>query len=205
MIGRPFLGLLALVAALPGCVSLARPAPPVQEYRLAYTPPAPGGNTVPVTVRVVPVRIARAYAGSAIVYREDEHRVGEYRYHRWATDPAGMIGELLARDLVSSGRYRAVEYGPSLVPADYEIIAEVEEMEERLDGGCQARLQMRVLLNRARPRNRQGVVFQRVYDAADPCTAGDAETVVAALSAALARISERLQTDVAGAIMEPAD
>jgi ABC-type uncharacterized transport system auxiliary subunit len=201
MTGRRLVALLGLGMTLAGCAGLvAKPSPPVQEYRLAYAPPASEGKRLPVTLRVGAVRVASAYAGSGIVYREDAHRLGVYSYHRWATDPGDMVGELLARDLVSSGRYRAVEYGPSLVPADYEVMSEVEEMEERLESGCEAHLQIRVLLRRARPQSRQGVVFQRVYDGGEPCTAGDARTVVAAMSGALAEISERLQADLAGAI-----
>lgn len=201
MTGRRPIALLGICAALGGCFgAVAKPPPLVHEYRLAYVAPAIRGDPLPVTLRVGPVRVASTYAGAAIVYREDEHRVGAYNYHRWATDPGAMVGELLTRDLVDSGRYRAVEYGPSLVPADYVLMIEVEEMGERLRGGCEAHVQLRVLLTRARPRDREGVVFQRVYDAGEPCAAGDAGQVVAALSAALARISEEVQSDLAAAI-----
>jgi ABC-type uncharacterized transport system auxiliary subunit len=193
--------LLGLGATLAGCVSLtAKPSPPVQEYRLDYAPPPAGGEALPVTLRVAALRVASAYAGSGIVYREDAHRLGAYTYHRWISEPGGMVGELLARDLVSSGRYPAVEYGPSLLPAEYEVTGEVEEMEERSENGCQAHLQIRVLLRRVRPRSREGVVFQRRYEAARPCTAGDARSIVEALSASLADISGHLQADLAAAI-----
>lgn len=195
---RAFLTVLVLVGAA-GCVTLSRSTPPTHEYRLYYPPPEKtGAEALPVVVHVARFHAAEPYAGAEIVYREENHRIGSYAYHRWASEPAGMVATLVARDLASSGGYRAVLRGPSPLRSDYEIDAEIEALEEHFGSPCAARVEIRALLLRAGGDDR--VVFQRSYEASDPCAGEDAEDVVAAMSRALASVSEQLRRDVRSAI-----
>lgn len=186
--------LSAVLAA--GCVTLSRPAPQTQEYRIDYDPPRIEGAALPAVIRVAPFHAADLYATDAIVYREGDHRVGSYAYHRWATDAPMMIGDLIARDLADSGLYRAVLQGPSLLRYQYELEATVERVEERIGPSCAARVEIRALLQRSKTSGAEAVAFQRPYAAEEPCAGKDVADLVAAIGGAVRTISAELQRDV---------
>ena len=183
-----------------GCVTLSRPTPRPHEYLLDYDPPTDQRDHVGGVLRVSPLGIAAAYAGSGIVYREAEHGIGAYSYHRWATEPAGMVGDLLARDIAASGVYDAVLRGPSLIRGDYELSGEVEEIGERVSSGCAARVELRLLLRRGGAHGGPAVLFQRSYTEEQPCKSDDTTDLVGALSRAMRNVSARVQNDVDSAI-----
>jgi ABC-type uncharacterized transport system auxiliary subunit len=193
------LSIALLLLGLAGCVTLSRPAPPTYQYRLDYPAPAADAEPLPVVVRVARFHAAELYARTEIVYREEDHRLASYAYHRWATDPASMIGALIARDLASSGAYRVVLRGPSPVRSDYEIDAEVEVIEERSGPPCTAHVEIRAVLLRTRG-SLEPVVFQRPYAAEEPCAGNDPAELVAASSRAVASVSDALRRDVHAAI-----
>jgi ABC-type uncharacterized transport system auxiliary subunit len=197
---RRFL-LLAPLPLLCACVSILSPQPPpVREYRLDYPPPAAIAERLPAVVRVGALRVDAAYATSAIVYRQSDLTIGTYPYHRWITDPAQLIVDMISRDLIASQAYRAVEDGPSVVRADYVLTGNLVEIEQRLEGGGSAHLEIRFLLQRiARDRSSQ-VLFQHSYVADEPCRGTDVSGFVAAMSRALQKISTELQGDVHTAI-----
>jgi ABC-type uncharacterized transport system auxiliary subunit len=195
---RRSVSILALLVCAAGCVT-SRPVPPTQQYRLDYVPPQADSEPLPVVVRVARFHAAEPYARNEIVYREGGHRIGSDVYHRWAADPASMVATLIARDLASSGGYRAVLHGPSPVRIDYEIEAEIEAIEEGAGSPCTAHLEIRALLVRARA-SHDPVLFQRPYEANEPCAAGEVGDLVEAMGRALASISAELRHDVHAAI-----
>jgi ABC-type uncharacterized transport system auxiliary subunit len=150
-------------------------------------------------VKVARFHAAELYSRNEIAYREGDHQVASYAYHRWATDPASMVGALVARDLAASGAYRAVLRQPSAVRGDYEVDGEIEALEERSGPPCIAHVEMRGLLLRSRATG-EPIVFQRSYEADEPCTGNDPANVVAAMSRAVASISATLRQDVREAI-----
>ncbi len=192
--------LCAAAMTLAGCVTLRAPAPKFQDYRLAYPPPAAERAPLPIVLRVAPFTTAALYAGDAIAYREATHSIGHYVYHRWATDPAAMVADLLTRDLVAARTYRAVQRRPSALRNDYELGGEIEEIEEQLGSSCQAHLQLRAILVRVARPGSDPVVFQRSYSGDEPCVADDPNDLVAAMSRGLARLSAQLQDDMYNAI-----
>lgn len=193
------LSAVALLSAS-GCVTLSRPTPRAHEYLLDYDPPTAEPEHLGGVIRISPLGIAAAYAGSGIVYREAEHGIGAYSYHRWATEPAGMVGDLLARDIAASGVYDAVLRGPSLIRGDYELSGEVQEIGERSSSGCAARIELRLLLRRAGTHGPQAVLFQRSYSDEQPCKSDDTADLVGALSRAMRAVSTRAQDDTRAAI-----
>lgn len=189
---------------LAGCAAM-RAAPPVRTYRLAYQPPQPERSTpLPVTIRVVPFGIASAYDRAAFVYRAGPYDVGVDPYNEWISNPAGMITDLLARDLSASRIVQAVLQGPSALPADYELNGQIETFEERDDdGGCSAHVRVRILLAHSPPRGTRRVVLQQSFAVDEPCTRGDPESYVAAMSRAVQRLSDEIRA-VIRAILESA-
>jgi ABC-type uncharacterized transport system auxiliary subunit len=190
---------LAVCLLLAGC-SVVGSTPAVRTYRLDYPPPAPDPSTsVGPTLRVVPFGIASLYDRQGFVYRDGRYDIGVDSYHRWLTAPAAMITDLIARDLSATRQFSAVLQGASSLAATYELSGTIEELEERPDGGCSAHLRMRVLLAELPDKGRRRVVFEDVLAADEPCTRGDPESFVAAMSRAVQHVSEQLQAQVRAA------
>ena len=194
--------MLLPLAWVAGCLNLRVPSPEIRDYRLDYAPPVIGGAPLPVVLRVAPFRAATVYARESIVYRENPYSTGTYFYHRWMANPASMVADLVARDLSASGLYRAVQQGPSMLVSDYELAAELDEIEEQITAkGCVAHLSMRVLVTRMRA-TQEGdpVVLRNSYVADEPCARDDPQDLAAAMSRAMEEISTRLQRDLHAAI-----
>ena len=194
--------LLPLVLAA-GCFSLSNPAPPpVQHYQLDYPPPAASADATGTALQLLPLRSAAAYESDDIAYRDGRYRLDSYHYRRWVVPPARMIGDLVERDFVTSRAFRAVLRGPSPLSADYVLGGVVEEIEERNADGCIAHLRIRFTLARQSGAIRAAPLFPRDYEADEPCAGDDVEDLVAAMSRALASISERLRNDVVAAVVQ---
>jgi ABC-type uncharacterized transport system auxiliary subunit len=193
---RPTLCIL-LLSLLAGCFSMGRSgAPRVSRYRLDYPAPTPQGTAISATVQVLPLRSAAMYDRVDVVYRQGLHRVETYNYRRWSVQPARMIRDLIERDMVASQDFQAVTGGLSPLAADYVVDGVVEEIEERIDQGCNAHIRIRFVLARRSGPASAGPVFQRVYEASEACRAGDADDFAEAMSRAVASISERLRGDL---------
>jgi ABC-type uncharacterized transport system auxiliary subunit len=199
-VSRRLVALLVLLL-LAGCVHLSQPAPRVHDYRLDYVPPVPVGTPLPVTLRVAPFGIAAVYDREAIVYRSDTYSTGRYFYHRWGSNPADMVADLLARDLAASHLYRAVQQGSSPLPSDYLLSGEVEEIEELpATSGCTAHVRVRILLARTWPGSAAPSLLQTTYTADEPCPCNDPRALAEAMSRGLERTSAQLQQAVYDAI-----
>jgi ABC-type uncharacterized transport system auxiliary subunit len=193
--------LVVIAVALPGCFTLTQPAPQLRDYRIDYPPPEIDAKPLAVTLRVPPFGVAAVYDRQAIVYRDSTYATGSYLYDRWVASPGSMIADLVARDLARSGLYRAVQQGPSILPSDYQLTAQIEEIEERYaGGGCTAHLRLRMLLLRTRATEGDPVVLRVAYAEDEPCTCNDAAALAAAMSRATERISAQMQRDVHDAI-----
>jgi ABC-type uncharacterized transport system auxiliary subunit len=194
-------GLLALSALIASCVRLSQPAPTVREFRLDYPPPVITETPLPVTIGVPPLGVATIYDREPIVYRDDAYATGTYPYDRWSANPGSMVADLLARDLAAAEVYRAVQQGPSVLPSDFQLTGEIEEMEERTtEYGCRAHLRLRMLLVRTRATHSDPVLLQRTYTEDEPCRCNDPHALAAAMSDALERLSMHLQGDIHDAL-----
>jgi uncharacterized lipoprotein YmbA len=122
--------------ALPACAALAlvacsigKPIPAPNTY--VVQPPAPESSASVATgtesVRVGNVRVAAAYAGTALVYRMDDVQFTSDPYSRFIAEPATMLGDQMAAWLAGSGRFAVV--GPeSVQPAHYLLETTVTEL-----------------------------------------------------------------------------
>lgn len=192
----------ALLGTSAGCINLKQPAPEVRSYRLDYAPPVLDGLApLPVTLRIAPLSANAVYDRLAIVYRDDPYSTGTYLADRWGASPGQMLGDLLARDFASSGLYRAVQQGPSVVGSDYQLGGQIEELEEReVAGACAAHARLRFLLIRTAAGSTPPVLLQATYEESEPCVCADVRAFVAAMSASIERVSARLQRDAHAAI-----
>ena len=192
---------IVTMAFLPACFRLSQPAPEIHSYRLDYPPPTMMGTALPVLLRVPALTVAAVYDRESIVYRQDLYSTGGDFYNRWSANPGTMIADLLARDLDASGVYRAVQRGPSMIPGDYQLSGEVEDIEQRVTGDvCSAHLQLRTLVLRTRAGKDDPVVMRETYNADEPCACSDTLALAAAMSKAMQSISAKLQHAVYDAI-----
>lgn len=194
-------GVWVALLLLAGCAAL-RTAPESRTYRLAYIPPEPtGAPPLPVTVRVMPLGIAAAYDSLSFIYRTGPYDVGVDPYNRWITNPAGMITDLIGRDLAAAKSVRAVLQGPSAVPYDYELSGQIETLEERDEAAaCSGHLRLRIVLVRVPPKGSRYVVTQDGITADAPCSPGRPESYVEAMSRAVQQVSDAIRAAVLAAI-----
>ena len=187
------------VALLVSACSTFRGAPPVaRSYRITYPPPAPAYDSAPAgVVRVASFSTAPIYDRLGFVYREGPYDVGVDNYNSWITAPAGMIGDLLARDLATARVASAVLQGPSALTPDFEVSGRIEELDELDTNGCSARLRLRVLLVRVGASGPRQPVFEDVFESEQPCTAGDPSSFVEAMSRAAQEVSAQVVARVA--------
>jgi ABC-type uncharacterized transport system auxiliary subunit len=139
-------GLLAvLVAASCGSV------PKTYYYTLQL--PAPPSSNDPKTNYVLGVerfRASEVLRDDRIVFYESPTQLNYYEYHRWGSDPAGMLEELATRKLDRSGVFKDVRRLPSRAPVDYILRGRVLNFEEvDYEGGVQGRVALELILVRS--------------------------------------------------------
>jgi uncharacterized lipoprotein YmbA len=125
---RVLLATLALLT-LPGCVSLGRDSPALEQYVIGGArstetlAPIPGLDGVAVGVRQLD--LDPYLATPAIVVRRGEREIMTSDYHRWAEDPARGIGRAVARHLADAGSFRAVDVAPWPVRSRYDYLLQL--------------------------------------------------------------------------------
>ncbi|HSP97919.1 MAG TPA: ABC-type transport auxiliary lipoprotein family protein [Candidatus Dormibacteraeota bacterium] len=190
-----------VVALLVSACSTFQGAPPMaRSYRLTYPPPAPAYDRPPAgVVRVASFSTAPVYDRLGFIYREGPYDVGVDNYNSWITAPAGMIGELLARDLATARVASAVLQGPSALPPDFELSGRIEEFDELDTNGCLARLRLRVLLVRVGASGPRTPIFEELFESEQSCTPGDPASFAEAMSLAVQDVSGQVVARVGAA------
>jgi ABC-type uncharacterized transport system auxiliary subunit len=191
---------LVLAVAVSAC-SVFQPAPPVpRSYRLSYPYPPPTYDMPAGIVRVGPFSSAQVYDRLGFTYRQGTHGVGVDPYNAWIAAPAGMLADLIARDLATSHAVSAVLQGPSAMTPDYELSGRVEELDERETGGCSAHLRLRALFVRIDATAPRKVLFEDVFSSDQPCTPGDPESFADAMSKAAQDVSTQVVARIVAAV-----
>lgn len=118
-----------MLALLPGCFSLGRDAPALEQYVIGGAPlsdtlaPVPGVDGVTIGVRRLD--LAPYLAAPAIVVRRGIHEIVTSDFHRWGEDPADGINRALARYLADVGPFRAVDVAPWPVRSRYDFLIRI--------------------------------------------------------------------------------
>ena len=121
--------LLAACLTLAAC-SIGRPIPQATTYLIDLSADSapPSVRRCPEALRVGNVRVAAAYAGSALVYRLDEVRYAADPYSAFVADPGAMLGNQIAQWLERAGPFSTVAQPGSTQPASYVLEATVAEL-----------------------------------------------------------------------------
>lgn len=119
-----------------GIIAGCGAARPSMYYQL--TVPSEGGpgsdrTPYPVSLVIGPITSPQLYEEEQIVYSSAAQAMGTYQYHRWAESPTAMIGDVLLRELLVSGRYRNVNSRSSDVRGDYLLSGRLYDFRE-IDG-----------------------------------------------------------------------
>jgi cholesterol transport system auxiliary component len=175
---------LALLAA--GC-SLWQPAP-VDETVLHLLDARPAVAALAkrdLVLSVSPPRAAPGFDSTAMAYVQKPHALDHYATQRWADTPARMLGQLLTRTLEDTGSFRAVVQGPTGLPADLQLEAEIVHLRQSfLAKPSRVELTLRTQLVDIADRR---VLATRYIEVVEEASSDDAAGGVAAANAAVAR------------------
>lgn len=126
--------------------------PKTYYYTLRVPPPPPAND--PKTNLVLGVERFRApevLRDDRIVFYESPTQLNFYQYHRWSSDPATMLTELVARRLDQMGVFAEVRRLPAREPVDYVLRGRLFNFEEvDYEAGVKARAALELTLVRAR-------------------------------------------------------
>ncbi len=182
-----------------GC-SIAQPFTKVDYYQFDY--PSPALKNLSVLNCVVGVRrfgIASAFDHDRLVQKEKDLRTTQTYYYRWVSNPRMILSELLMRDLLAGGGFKAVVMMPANVLTDYEINGFVQEIfkdNSLKESKARVALDLTLLRSGLGAQEVNRIVFQKTYVSEKPCSPGGPADVAKAMSSAYQEISECIQADV---------
>jgi uncharacterized lipoprotein YmbA len=115
--------------ALAAC-SIGKPIPQANTYVVQAPVPegVPSVASRKESLRIGKVRVAAAYAGTALVYRTDEVRFVSDPYSRFIAEPGAMFADQMATWLGRAGPFTTVTDPESTLPAHYVLEATVAEV-----------------------------------------------------------------------------
>jgi cholesterol transport system auxiliary component len=195
---RYWITLLAIFITA-GCVSTKSPNETIVYYTLEYDPPVTKNHPpLPVALRVERFTVAPLYNTSNMIFREEAFKRDAYSYHRWRANPADLVTYYLSRDLKTSGLFAGVYDTRSRFLSTHAIEGSVEEFFENDNNGAwEAVLSLTVtLVTEREPDMSKAVLLQKYYRISEPCEQKNPGAVAAAMSRAMAKISEMIIADV---------
>lgn len=118
-----------LLASLPGCFSLGRDSPELEQYVIGgaglMDTMAPIAGLDGVAVGVRRIDLAPYIASPAIVVRRGTHEVVTSDFHRWGEDPADGINRAVARHLADAASFLAVDVAPWPIRSRYDYLIQL--------------------------------------------------------------------------------
>lgn len=190
---------LLLIFILAGCVSPKSPSATIAYYTLEYDPPVVKNHPpLPVALRVERFTVAPLYNSSNMIFREAAFKRDAYSYHRWRANPADLVTHYLGRDLKTSNLFAGVYDTRSRFLSTHAIEGSVDEFFENDSySAWEAVLALTVtLVAEHEPDISKAVLLQKHYRISEPCEQKNPGAVAAAMSRAMAKISEMIIADV---------
>jgi ABC-type uncharacterized transport system auxiliary subunit len=196
--------LLAFTVLLIGCLPGAKAPYLVELYTFDYVSPALTGTPSDEIVKVDKFAAAQSYNSAAMVYQPEAYKIAVYNHHKWRVNPGDMVADYLRRDFRASGLFRAVLSYRQPETARFVVEGGVEEfLEAKEKDGWKAILGLQVtLLDLTRPEITRRVVFQKRYRVAEPISEESPKAFAAGMSAAMAKVSVHIVSDVYCAVKE---
>jgi len=184
---------LACLVLLAACGS-----PPKERYYTltgAASTPAPAASASAASVAVGPVTLPESIDQPQLVVQVAANQVTLYEFHRWASPLKSEIARVIAANLARElGTTRVWSYAQTTLPSpDYQVLVDVQRFDSAL--GDAATIDVLWTVRRAAggaPKTGRSLVRE-------PASGSGFDTLVAAHSRALARVSG----DIANAIRTP--
>jgi ABC-type uncharacterized transport system auxiliary subunit len=174
---RTLLLALALAAAGQGCAH----APARHYYSLNYPLPAPAlAAPHPFTLRVKDLSVSPAYAGDAMVVRQDVNEIEYYQDRRWTDRPQRMVSDAIRKHLRAAGLAQQVTERLTDKAPDFSLEGTLDAIEE-LDAGDESFAHLAFSLQLVRASDGQ-VVWRRAFDERRRVAGQKGRSVVRALS-----------------------
>jgi cholesterol transport system auxiliary component len=187
---------VAIALPLTSC-SLSKLMPQATTYIVEPSGEGPRLPRRSERLRMGFVRVAAAYAGSALVYRLDEVRYATDPYHDFVADPGAMFGSRIAEWFDRTGPFSTVAPPGSAQPAPYVLEATIEELYGDFRAGRPPAAVLSVqfaLINQAGARPQ--VMYQRTLDSRINLPKASPDALVAGYGTALAQILSQVAVDL---------
>jgi ABC-type uncharacterized transport system auxiliary subunit len=188
---------LLLAAGLSSCGS----PKPIHYFQLTH-PPTTGlsdAQTINATLLVRQFLSPRLYRDDRIVYGDEGVQVGMYENERWTSSPAELLQDALARELRSSGQFRAVTMLRSDASVDYYLMGQLYSFREVTGNNILARLQFDVQLVDLR---KSRTIWKHSYMHDEPVAGKTVEDIVNAMDKNVHQAVQEVQDGVVPALSE---
>jgi cholesterol transport system auxiliary component len=194
---------VAAASAIAAC-SIGKPVPQSTTY-VVDLPANTASASQPrraEALRMGSVRVAAPYAGAALVYRLDDVRYTSDPYHRFAADPAAMLGSRIAQWLDHSGPFSTVARPGSSRPTPYVLEATIDELYgDFREGKTPAAVLSVQFILIEQAAGRPKVIYERTIARRVDLPKASPDALVRGYSAALAEILTEAAPELGAAIV----
>lgn len=150
-------------------------------------------------LRVLRFKVARAYEGRELVYRQDERTFESDYYNAFLTAPAAQITDAVTGWVRDAGRFEHVMDPSSRVPATHYLEGKIEELfgDYRVEGSPKAVMAAQVWwLQEGVGGGEPKIVLDRRYAVEEPLKDKSPGALVDNFNRALAALLRRLEEDL---------
>lgn len=165
------------------CASCGGSVPKTLYYTLEMAaPPLPADDSkTSFVLGVEHFRAPEILHDDRIVYYKSPTELSFYDYHRWSSNPATLLAQLVARRLRDSGTFAHVRLWPGREPVDYTLRGHLFNFDEVDYEGTKGRVSLELTLVRWRDRK---VVWSAKSQAERPAEGSGVAGVVKGINAA---------------------
>lgn len=186
---------IALILCLTGC--MGNNIPPADIYTIS--PPelsrtsATGPDTVKrsILIKLAPIRAARAFAGTEILYSHNQYDLNSYAYSRWSDAPVRLMQTLFQVALTESGKYLTVLPSTSVSEADFVLESTLYDFSHHInvDGTSDGVIRIRFYLVDNRSKT---VTATKEFGSRVPAPFCNARGAASALNKAVTDVADQL-------------
>ena len=170
------------IGVLVGCGT----APRSKYYQLSVPSAAATAPSADTQVKLLigSLSASHLYREDGIVYSSGSVEMGTYQNHRWAEPPTEMLGEVLLRELRTSGHYLSVQPQRSNTSGDFVIRGRIYDFKEVAGSPIMAKVTFELEL---RDLKTGAMVWTHYYTHDEPVNGKDVSALVAALDQSVQR------------------
>lgn len=175
-------------------VSLGGRSSPAVVYEVNPPPPGHAASASCLVLRIADFTSSPAYDRTDMVVVDSTGRVVRASGHRWASTPASLLSDLLARDIMAEGRLESVYRRYTLFGEDIHLDAHVREFGSRYSGGSWAAcIETDVTILDSRSGT---IVFQGTIRLQEPMPAGGFGELAKAMGVLAGRWSSEVRAEL---------